>query len=196
VVRAGQALAGAQLGQHGGFTSATRAAHPFQFDVLETLFDQRGAHLVVAEDAAIVALGGLVQFDGEVLDGGGLELLGHTLLHVARGLAHLELAVVRRIGNRVGVDARAGLRFGGRISSMDEEAWQLEMQAAPHKTEFSPPAPKHLVHHCFPTQPSSFHLPWSGIPEIRSRPLWYQSESAPSFQKFFYTSCLLLLGVC
>jgi hypothetical protein len=68
---------------------------------------------VVGKDAAIVTLGGLVQFDGEVLDGGCFELLGHTLLDIPRGLAHLELAVVCGIGNGVGVDAGAGFGFGG-----------------------------------------------------------------------------------
>jgi hypothetical protein len=66
---------------------------------------------VVGEDAAIVALGGLVQFDGEILDGGSFELLGHTPLDIPRGLAHLELAVVCGIGNGVGVDAGARLRL-------------------------------------------------------------------------------------
>jgi hypothetical protein len=72
---------------------------------------QRRAHLVVAEDRAVVALGGFVQLDGVVLDRRGLELLGHALLHVARGLAHLEQARVRLVRNGVGVDARPGLRL-------------------------------------------------------------------------------------
>jgi len=49
--------------------------------------------------------------DAIVLDGGGLELLGDALLHVARGLAHLEETVVFLIVYRVGVDARPGLRL-------------------------------------------------------------------------------------
>jgi hypothetical protein len=57
---------------------------------------QRRAHLVVGEDRAVVALRRLVHLDAVVLDGRGLELLGHALLHVARGLAHLEQAGVRR----------------------------------------------------------------------------------------------------
>jgi hypothetical protein len=59
--------------------------------------DERRAHLVVGEDRAVVALGGLVQLDGVVLDGGGLELLGDALLHVARGLPHLEETRVRLV---------------------------------------------------------------------------------------------------
>ena len=111
VMRAGEALAGAQLGEH-GLHVRDRAAHPLQFGVLETLSDERRAHLVVAEDGAVVALGGLVQFDRVVLDGGGLELLGDALLHVARGLAHLEETRVRLVVDGVGVDARPGFRLG------------------------------------------------------------------------------------
>jgi hypothetical protein len=40
-------------------------------------------------------------------------LLGHALLHIARGLADLEQARVRFVGNGIGVDARAGFRLGG-----------------------------------------------------------------------------------
>ena len=54
---------------------------------------------MIAEDRAVVALGGLVQFDLVVLDGGGLELLGDALLHVARGLPHLEKTLVRLVVN-------------------------------------------------------------------------------------------------
>ena len=111
MVRAGELLAGAQLGEH-GLHVLDRAAHPFQFGVLEALLDERCAHLVVGEDRAVVALGGLVEFDRVVLDGGGLELLGDALLHVARGLADLEQTLVRLVGNRVGVDARPGFRLG------------------------------------------------------------------------------------
>jgi hypothetical protein len=85
---------------------------------LEALLDQRGAHIVVGEDRSVVALGGLVQLDGVVLDVCGLELLGDALLHVARGLPHLEQTRVRLVVNGVGVDARPGLRLGARISSM------------------------------------------------------------------------------
>jgi hypothetical protein len=49
VVRAAEALAGAQLGEH-GLHVGDRAAHPLQLGVLEALPGQRGAHLVVAED--------------------------------------------------------------------------------------------------------------------------------------------------
>ena len=109
-MRAGEPLPGAQLGEH-GLHVLDRAAHPFQFGVLEALLDERGAHLVIGEDRAVVALGGLVQLDRVVLDGGGLELLGDALLHVARGLAHLEETLVRLVVNRVGVDARPGFRL-------------------------------------------------------------------------------------
>ena len=111
VMRAGEPLARAQLGEH-GLHILDRAAHPLQFDVLEALPDERRAHLVVGEDGAVVALGGFVEFDPVVLDGGGLDLLGDALLHVARRLAHLEETLVRLVVNRVGVDARPGLRLG------------------------------------------------------------------------------------
>ncbi len=110
VMRAGEPLAGAQFGEH-GLHVRDRAAHPLQFGVLEALLDERRAHLVVGEDRAVVALGGLVEFDRVVLDGGGLELLGDALLHVARGLPDLEETLVRLVVNRVGVDARPGFRL-------------------------------------------------------------------------------------
>ncbi len=47
------------------------------------------AHFVIGNNAAIVALGGFIQLDGEVLDRGGLELLGDAPLHVTRGLSNL-----------------------------------------------------------------------------------------------------------
>ena len=104
-------LAGAQLGEH-GLHVLDRAAHPLQLGVLEALLDERRAHLVVGEDRAVVALGGFVQLDGVVLDGGGLDLLGDALLHVARRLPDLEETLVRLVVNRVGVDARPGFRLG------------------------------------------------------------------------------------
>ena len=73
--------------------------------------DERRAHLVVAEDRAVVALGGFVEFDLVILDGGGLELLGDALLHVARRLADLEQTRVRLVVDRVGVDARPRFRL-------------------------------------------------------------------------------------
>ena len=88
-----------------------RAAHPFQFRVGEFLFDEGGAHVVVGEGGAVGALGDFVQLDFEILDVGGLELLGDALLYVARGLADLEQARVRRVGNRVGVEARTRRRL-------------------------------------------------------------------------------------
>ena len=104
-------LPGAQFGEH-GLHVLDRAAHPFQFGVLEALPDECRAHLVVAEDGAVVALGGFVQFDLVVLDGGGLDLLGDALLHVARRLPDLEKTLVRLVVDRVGVDARPGFRLG------------------------------------------------------------------------------------
>ena len=97
-------LAGAQLGEH-GLHILDRAAHPFQFGVLELLPDERRANLVVAEDGSVVALSGFVHFDGEVLDGGGLELLGDALFHIARCLPNLEKTLVRLIVYRIGVNA-------------------------------------------------------------------------------------------
>jgi len=92
VVRAGEGLAGAQLGEH-GLHVLDRAAYPLQSGVGETLADEYRTHLVVSEDAAIVAFGGLVQFDAEVPDTGGLELFGDAPLHVACGLANFEEAL-------------------------------------------------------------------------------------------------------
>ena len=85
--------------------------HPLQFCVLELLPDERCAHIVIAEDGPVVALGGLVQFDLVVFDSGSLELLGDALLHVARGLPDLEKTLVRLIVNRIGVDARPSHRL-------------------------------------------------------------------------------------
>ena len=103
-------LPGAERDEH-GLQVLEGATHPFQFGVLETFLDERGAHLMVGEGRAVVALGDLVQLDVVILDVGGLELLGDALLHVARGLAHLEQARVRLVVNRVGVDARPGFRL-------------------------------------------------------------------------------------
>ncbi len=74
-MRADEPLAGAQLGER-GMHVIERTAHPLQPGVLETLPDQRRAHIKVAENAAVVALGRVVEFDPVVLDGSGLELLG------------------------------------------------------------------------------------------------------------------------
>ena len=104
-MRAGELLSRAQFGEYSLYV-LDRAAHPFQFGVLEFLPDECRAHLVVAKDGAVVALGGFVQFDLVVLDGGGLELLGDALLYVARRLPNLEKALVRLVVNRIGVDAR------------------------------------------------------------------------------------------
>ena len=46
---------------------------------------------MVAEYGAVVACGGFIEFDAIVLDAGGLELLGDSLFHIARGVADLEL---------------------------------------------------------------------------------------------------------
>ena len=117
-MRAGEPLPRAQFGEH-GLQVLEGAAHPFQFGVRELLPDECRAHLVVAEDGAVVALGGFVQFDLVVLDGGGLELLGDALLHVARCLPNLEKTLVRLVVDRIGIDARPSASgFGVRISSM------------------------------------------------------------------------------
>ena len=111
VVRAGERLTRAQFGED-GLHVLDRAAHPLQLDVLEALLGQRCAHFMIGEDRAVVALGGFVQLDGVVLDGGGLDLFGDALLHVARRLADLQQTLVRLVVNRVGVDARPGFRLG------------------------------------------------------------------------------------
>ena len=110
VMRAGEPLPRAQFGEH-GLQVLEGAAHPFQFGVRELLPDECRAHLVVAEDGAVVALGRFVQFDLVVLDGGGLELLGDALLHIARRLPNLEKTLVRLVVDRIGVDARPSLRL-------------------------------------------------------------------------------------
>ena len=110
-MRAGEPLSRAQFGEH-GLQVLERAAHPFQFGVLELLPDECRAHLVVAEDGAVVALGGFVQFDLVVLDGGGLELLSDALLHIARCLPNFKKTLVRLVVDRIGVDARPSFRLG------------------------------------------------------------------------------------
>ena len=109
-MRAGESLPRAHFGEH-GLQVLERAAHPFQFGVLELLPNECRAHLVVAEDGAVVALGGFVQFDLVVLDGGGLELFGDALFHVARRLPNLQKTLVRLVVDRIGVDARPSLRL-------------------------------------------------------------------------------------
>ena len=111
VMRTREYLAGAQLGEH-GLNLLDRATHPLQLDVLETLPHERRAHIVIAEQGAVVALCGFVQLYAIVLDSGRLHLLRDALLHIARGLPHLEQTLVRRVINRVGVDAWAGFRLG------------------------------------------------------------------------------------
>ena len=112
MMRAGERLPGAQFGQH-RLHVLHPATHPLQFSVLKALLHQGRAHVVVSEDRAVFALCGLVQLDGVVLDGGGLELLVDALFHVARCLSYLEETLVRLVANRVGVDARARRRLGG-----------------------------------------------------------------------------------
>ena len=68
-MRAGEPVPRAQLGEH-GLQLPDRAVHPFQFGVLEFLLDERRAHIVVTKDSAVVALGGFLQFDLVVLNGG------------------------------------------------------------------------------------------------------------------------------
>jgi hypothetical protein len=63
--------------------------------VLEFLPDERRANLVIAEDCAVLAFGTFVEFDAKILDERGLELFGHALLHVARGLPDFQLPGVR-----------------------------------------------------------------------------------------------------
>ena len=110
MMRAGELLARAQLAEY-GLHVLDRAAHPLQFGVLEALPDKRRTHVVVGENDAVVALGRFVEFDAEVLDRSGLQLLGDALLHVARSLPDLEETLMRLVGNRVGVDTRPGFRL-------------------------------------------------------------------------------------
>src|SRR5580658_4656421 len=109
-VRAGELPSRAQLREH-GFQVLDRTAHPFKFDVLELLPDERRADLVIGEDGAVVALGGFVQLDLVVLDSGGFELFTDALLHIARRLPNLEEALMRFVNNRISVDAGPGFRL-------------------------------------------------------------------------------------
>lgn len=110
VMRPGELLPGAQLGQD-GLHVRSRTAHPFELGVLEFLLLERCPHLVIAEDAAIVALSRLVEFYAKVLDRRGLQLLGNALLCVARRLPDLEETLMRRIVDGIGIDARPRLRL-------------------------------------------------------------------------------------
>ena len=56
VMRAGELLPGAQLGDH-RLHIGEGALHPLQLGVLEALALQAGAHLMVGEDGAVLALG-------------------------------------------------------------------------------------------------------------------------------------------
>src|SRR5947209_2667572 len=109
-MRASEALSRAQFRKHSPDV-LDRTAHPFQFGVLEAPLDKRRAHLMVAEQGAVIALGGFIQLYGVVLDGGGLDLFGNTLLHVPCSLTDLEEPTVRTVVDRVGVDARPNSRL-------------------------------------------------------------------------------------
>ena len=105
VMRAGEPLPRAQLGEH-GLQLPDRAVHPFQFGVLEFLLDEHRAHIVVTKDGAVVALGGFLQFDLVVLDGGGLELFSDALSDITHRLPNLQKPLVRLVVDRIGIDAR------------------------------------------------------------------------------------------
>lgn len=60
--------------EHGRYVG-NRAAHPFQSAIGEALSGQCGAHLVIGKNRTVVALGRLIQFYAEVLDGGALAML-------------------------------------------------------------------------------------------------------------------------
>ena len=137
-MRAGELLSRAQFGEH-GLHVLERAAHPFQFGVRELLPDECRAHIVVAEDGSVVALGGFVQFDLVVLDGGGLELLGDALLHVARRLPNLEKTLVRLVVDRIGVDARPSFRL--RCEDFLDSAYSSSPSSAAVSSNKSPLMP-------------------------------------------------------
>ena len=104
MMRACELLPGAQFGEDSLYV-LHRAAHPFKFFVCELLPDECRAHVVVTEYGAVVTCSGFVQFDLVVLDASGLQLLGDTLLHVARCLPNLQKTLVRLVVYRIGVDA-------------------------------------------------------------------------------------------
>ncbi|WP_263587586.1 hypothetical protein [Sphingopyxis sp. GC21] len=111
MVRAGKGLACAQLGEHGA-DIGDRADHPFELRIGKALGGERSADSMIGDDAAALQCGAFVEFDGVVGDRSGFELFGNARLHVAGCLADLELPLMRRVGNRVGVDARVGFGFG------------------------------------------------------------------------------------
>ena len=110
VMGASKGVACAQLSQHGA-DIRNGAVHPFKLRVGKALGGERGADSMIGDNSAIIARCAFVEFDGVIGDGSGLELLCHARLHIARRLADFELPLMRRIGNRIGIDARIGLRF-------------------------------------------------------------------------------------
>ena len=110
VVSAGEPDARAEFGER-SLDIGHHTAHPLQLGVSESLRHESRTHLMICEDFSIVALGRFVQFDHIILDGSGLNLLGDTLLHVARRLSHLEKALVRLVIDGVGVNTRPRFRF-------------------------------------------------------------------------------------
>jgi hypothetical protein len=73
VARPSVRLASVQLIQN-CFDVLHCAAHPFTVWVRELLLDQSGTYLMVSERRAVLALGGLIEFDPVVLDAGSLQL--------------------------------------------------------------------------------------------------------------------------
>ncbi|GAA5030762.1 hypothetical protein GCM10025738_11230 [Microbacterium fluvii] len=108
VVGAGEALARAQLADRGQHI-VDGAAHPLELRVGVTLLLKSFAHVEVAEDAPVVAIGRLVEHDLVVLDRRGLQLLRDPHLDVLRRLPDLEQPLVRVVLDRVRVDAQAGV---------------------------------------------------------------------------------------
>ena len=121
----------AQLSEY-GLNILHRAAHPFQFHILEFLFHKGRAHFVVAEHRAIITRGGFVEFDAVVLYACSLELLGHSLFHIARGLAHLELPRMFCVAYRIGVDAGPGFRLR-RKNFFDGLTHRYDRPQRPHR---------------------------------------------------------------
>ncbi|MCU0552456.1 MAG: hypothetical protein MUC48_24255 [Leptolyngbya sp. Prado105] len=111
VVGAGEPLACAQFCED-SLHIGNGAAHPFEFRVLESLFNQCGPHFVIGEAAAVGAIGRLIQLNAVVFDGGGFELFSDPLFDVASGLTYLEKSLVRLIVDGIGINPQPHLWLG------------------------------------------------------------------------------------
>src|SRR6185312_9954074 len=113
-MRARELLAGAKFCNYRQHV-VDRASHPLEPNVFEAFLGEPCAYLVVSEDRSVRAVGELFNEDACV-DASSFGLLGDPLPHIARGLADLQLPLMLRIIDRVGVDLRPG------VWPLDEDA--------------------------------------------------------------------------